>query len=149
MSNVEVGFVPDGSIPEFLAELPGGLDGRWILIAWLDSGPLNRESPTLRRAVAAFAEEIEWSAAGLLVPGHHVAAVLAEDTLFAGFDEVVVFDHKPAGIMPAPDVFTSDVELSDETARAVCRYLERCDAAAAAGDGVGLRWFRRDTKTEH
>jgi hypothetical protein len=148
MSNVEVGFVSDGSIPQFLAELPGGLDGRWVLIAWLDSGPVNRESPTVRRAVAAFAEDVEWSAAGLLVPGHHVAAVLGEDALFFGFDEVVVFDHKPAGLTPAPAVFTSDVALSDEAAGAVCRYLEGCDAVTAAGDGVGLRWFRRDTTTE-
>jgi hypothetical protein len=149
MSAVEVGFVPDGSIPQFLSELPTGLDEHWILIPWLDSGPINRESPTIRRAVAAFAQDVEWSDAGLVLRGCHVAAVLDQDTLFAGFDEVVVFDHKPSGLTRVPVVFTSDADLSDEATSALCSYLDRCDAVAAAGDGVGLRWFRRDIKNKH
>jgi hypothetical protein len=130
-----------GSIAEFLAELPGGLDDRWVLITRLDSGPPDPHSPTIRRGIATFADEVEWTPAGLLVPGHRLRAVDC-DALFHGFDEVVVFDVRPAGLAPPPASFTSDRSLSADARRKLVMYLETTGALAAAGDGTGLNWFR-------
>lgn len=139
MTSFVAGSDTQGSIPDFLAELPGGLDDRWVVI---DSGPPDPESPTIRRAVATFADEVEWASAGLLVPGHCLRSVDC-DALFHGFDEVVVFDTKPVGLAPPPTSFTSDRSLSADARRDLLTYLVTTGALAAAGDGTGLNWFRR------
>jgi hypothetical protein len=134
----------EGSIPDFLAPLPGGLDARWLLVTHLDSGPPDPESRTIRRGIATFAEDVEWTPAGLLVPGHRLRAAACE-ALFHGFDEVVVFDVKPLFLAPLPMSLTSDRSLSDDARRQLLTYLETTGALAAAGDGAGLNWFlRRD-----
>jgi hypothetical protein len=141
VTSFAAGSDTEGSIPDFLAGFPGGLEERWVLITRLDSGPPVPESPTIRRVLATFADELEWTAAGLLVPGHRLRDVDC-DALFHGFDEVVLFDVKPAGLAP-PTSFTSDGSLSPDASRELRTYLETTRALAAAGDGTGLHWFRR------
>jgi hypothetical protein len=69
--------------------------------------------------------------------------LLADDLLFSGFDEVIVFDREPATPTPPPVVFTSDRGLPPEAREALVTYMESHNALAAAGDGVGLCWARR------
>lgn len=142
VAGLSYGFDASGGIPGFLATLPGGLDGRWVLVPWLDSAPSVPESPTIAEAVAGFADEVEWTPAGLLLPGHGAARVVEGNALFHGFDEVVVFETKPDELNPLPMVFTSDCgELSQAERESVATYLDTNGAVAAAGDGVGLNWF--------
>jgi hypothetical protein len=95
------------------------------------------------RAFHSSCDTIEWTAGGLLVEGNDLEAVIAEDSLFHGFDEVVVFDRRPVTITAPPAVFTTDASLSEASVGGLCAYLEAHAAAGAAGDGVGLRWFLR------
>jgi hypothetical protein len=112
------GFEAHDGVPDLLANLPGCLDERWVLVARLDSAPPVRESPTIAEAVAAFADEVDWTPAGVVLPGPGAARVVESDKLFYGFDEVVVFEDKPTGLVPPPVVFTSDgVEPRDEVRR--------------------------------
>lgn len=130
-------------MPEFLAAFPGGLQGRWVLIPWLDSAPAQPKSLTVARAFHSATGNIEWTAGGLLVNGPDLENVIAEDSLFYGFDEVVVFDRRPVTITFPPALFTTDASLSEAAVRGLCAYLEAHTAVAAAGDGLGLRWFLR------
>lgn len=143
MQAFDVGYPEDGSVPEFLAAFPEGLRGRWVLIPWLDSAPAQSKSLTIARAFHSSSDTIEWTAGVLLVEGNDLEAVIAEDSLFHGFDEVVVFDRRPVTITAPPAVFTTDASLSEASVGGLCAYLEAHVAAGAAGDGVGLRWFLR------
>lgn len=143
MQPFKTGYSEDGSVPEFLAAFPRGLRNRWVLIPRLDSAPAQPKSLTVARAFHSPAGTIEWTGGGLLVEGTDLEAVIAENTLFYGFDEVVVFDHRPVTITSPPTIFTTDASLSDAAVRGLCAYLEAHSAVAAAGDGVGLRWFLR------
>lgn len=147
MQAFDAGYSEHGSVPEFLAAFPGGLARRWVLIPWLDSAPAQPKSLTVARALHSSVAAIEWTAGGLMVEGNDLEAVIDEDSLFHGFDEVVVFDRRPSTITSPPAVFTTDTSLSDNSVRELCAYLQTHAAAAAAGDGVGLRWFlRRDLR---
>jgi hypothetical protein len=137
------GFDPDGDVPGFLRGLPGRLEGKWVLAARLDSALPSPDSPTIKDATWEFADQIEWTAAGLLIPGSRVESVLDQGRLFNGFDEVVIFDQKPIMAPPIETRFTSDEAVPDRVLADLGAYLERHGAVAAAGDGAGLVWIRR------
>jgi hypothetical protein len=141
MSTIKTGVDPDRSIPEFLCKVRGGLEGRWVLVARLDSSPVRHESPTLQKAIAGSAEQALWTDAGIVVPGSCILRIIEQETLFFGFDEVVVLERSPVALPAIPVVFTSDSSLSEEDSRVLLSYLVEHEAVAAAGDGVGLRWF--------
>jgi hypothetical protein len=137
----DTGYSEEGCVPEFLARFPGGLEVRWILIPWLDSAPAQPESLTIARAFHSSAGTIEWTAGCLLAESNALEALVAEDSLFYGFDEVVIFDRRPVKITSPPAVCTTDTSLSEAAVDELCAYLAAHAATAAAGDGVGLRWF--------
>jgi hypothetical protein len=137
------GFDPDGDVPEFLRGLPGRLEGKWVLVARLDSAPPSPYSPTIKDATWRFADQIEWTAAGLLIPGSRVEGILDQSRFFNGFDEVVSFDQKPIMVPPIEPRFTADEAAPDRVLAELGAYLERHGPVAAAGDGAGLVWIRR------
>lgn len=143
-ATIQTGFDDEGALdsflPAILAEVPHG----WVLISRLDSDDANPSSETIRSATARFASEVEWTDAGLLVPTGRISELLDATSLFFGFDEVVIFEDRPAArLASAPPIFTTDHEpLATETERRINEYLEASSARAIAADGVGVRWFR-------
>jgi hypothetical protein len=141
---VETGFDEDGALASFLPTVLDGVPLGWVLVSSLDSGATNPGSSTIGTATSAFASEVDWTAAGLLLPAGRVTELLDAGSLFYGFDEVVVFGDKSAAqLAGAPPVFTTDHEpLPPDTLRAVSEYIQHHSALAIAADGVGVRWFR-------
>ncbi len=129
--------------PDFCEACPAGLkaSGSWSL-GWTarHRALTPRQSSTPH---GSSPDQIEWTAAGLLIPGSRVGGVLDQGRFFNGFDEVVIFDQKPMMLPPIESRFATDEAVPERGLVELGAYLEHHGAVAAAGDGAGLVWIRR------
>jgi len=106
-----------------------------VLIAALDSTNDLAASPALAT----------YRSSGLQIVGSQVYAtrdlirrMLADSTLFTGFDEVWMLPNPPSTPRPKTFALTTDVEdLGDLST--IARWMEDVGARVGLGDGVGLR----------
>lgn len=126
---------PTGSVGEALERLLSREAFGFVLLATLDSTALLGSAPSL-----AGYRERGLTALGDQVVAHRtlLAAMLQDDSLFTGFDEVWLFASRPAIPRPAGLAITTDVsDLSDPPALEA--WMRRSGAQMGLGDGLGLR----------
>jgi hypothetical protein len=147
MNAVHASFFEGLAVPEAIETIAMAHSYSFALISVLEGGPA-LESTYVVGAIEAFGGSHWTTPAGVLVRFSTLETLTRDNSCFAGFDEVWLFDQRPAEPLASPPRFSSDREMDEALTSEIGEWMERSGCATALGDGLGLNVATVDPKVD-